>query len=188
MTTVHHDRVVKVADLLDAPGASRRVQLALPAPVDFAVPLVTLRPPVRLGGVIESVVDGLLVRGELAVEVEASCARCLAPISEQVVAEVAELFHDPARVDVQDLAELDEGYEIGDGHIDLDALLRDALAPALPWRPLCREDCRGLCAQCGIDRNTGGCDCRDAPQDGRWAALEGLRLADARDDTATELS
>jgi uncharacterized protein len=46
---------------------------------------------------------------------------------------------------------------------------------AVPFAPLCREDCKGLCPQCGIDRNTGTCSC-EPPIDPRLAALKGLKL------------
>lgn len=186
MTAPHHDRVLKVADLIDSPGASRAVDLVLPVPADFDVPLVTVREPLRLTGVVESVVDGLLVRGALEADAAASCARCLEPVEDHVRAEFAELFTDPLSLEPEERDAQDGGYEITDAHIDLDALLRDALAPALPAKPLCREDCAGLCAQCGVNRNETDCDCVDETTDARWAALEGLRLPDAADDTAPE--
>jgi uncharacterized protein len=181
-----HDRVLKVADLLDKPGASRRLDLRLPAPEGFEVPLVTIEGPLHLEGVVESVVDGLLVRGELAAPIATSCARCLEPVADEVAADVVELFHDPARTEPGDLADLDAGYEITDGAIDLDALVRDALAPSLPARPLCREDCKGLCPQCGANHNEAACDCAEDDSDPRWAALSGLRLPADDDDTAVE--
>ena len=61
--------------------------------------------------------------------------------------------------------------------IDLDTLLRDALVPAVPYRPLCDPDCKGLCASCGVNRNETTCDCVDVTVDARWSALEGLRLS-----------
>jgi uncharacterized protein len=182
--TTSHDRVLKVADLVDAPGASRRVDLDVPVPEGFDVPLVTLSEPLHLSGVLESVVDGLLVRGELAADIGASCARCLEPVTERVVTDVVELFQDPRKTPTEDLEAVDEGYEIRDGQIDLDALLRDALAPALPTRPLCRDDCAGLCAQCGANRNDAPCDCAETDHDPRWAALEGLQLPAAAADTS----
>jgi uncharacterized protein len=183
MTSASHDTLVKVTDLVDRPGASRRVDLALPVPDGFDAPLVTLQPPVRLEGVLESVVDGILVRGDLRTTVDVECSRCLAPVTEDVEAAVVELFHDPGRVPAEELADLDEGYALApEGTIDLDALLRDTLAPALPVQPRCREDCQGLCPTCGADRNEAPCDCHDEPDDPRWAALEGLRLPPHPDD------
>lgn len=186
MTAAQHDRLLKVADLVDAPGASRRVDLAMAVPDGLEVPLVAVREPLRLAGVVESVVEGLLVRGELSADAAMSCARCLEPVTDRVSTDVVELFHDPARLEPEDVAEADAGYEIRDGEIDLDTLLRDALTPALPARPLCREDCRGLCVECGANRNTTACSCADEHADPRWAVLEGLRLPDAGDDTRPE--
>jgi uncharacterized protein len=59
--------------------------------------------------------------------------------------------------------------------IDLEPLFREQFVLAVPFAPLCREDCKGLCPQCGIDRNTGTCNC-EKPIDPRLAALKGLKL------------
>lgn len=170
------DRVLRVADLLDRPGTSRRVGLAMPAPDDLELDNATVVGDIRLNGVVESVVDGLLVRATVSTDLELACARCLTGLRDGVDVEVTELFSDPATVEDRD--DLDVGYEIGDGTINLDTLLRDAHVPAVPYRPLCAADCQGLCAQCGVNRNDQDCTCVDETVDARWAALEGLRLPD----------
>ncbi len=58
--------------------------------------------------------------------------------------------------------------------IDLGPLVRDAVVLELPMAPLCRDDCAGLCPQCGANRNEGDCGCV-APRDPRWANLDVLR-------------
>jgi uncharacterized protein len=175
MQPTYHDHVLNVADLLDRPGTSRRLDLDVALPEGFALPLVTIREPLHLAGVIESVVEGLLVRGALAVSMRLECARCLEPIDADAHADVVELFQDPARL-AGDMEPPEEGYEIRDGHIDLDALLRDTLAPAAPYQPLCRVDCAGLCAQCGANLNDARCACADDAVDPRWSALRDLDL------------
>lgn len=170
------DRTLRVADLIDRPGASRRVDVGLPPAADLDLDMATLLGDVRLDGVIESVVDGLLVRGVVSGDMAMACARCLADLQEHVEADVVELFTDPADAESPD--DVEAGYEITDGTIDLDTMMRDALVPAVPYRPLCQADCKGLCAQCGINRNEADCACVDAVTDARWAALEGLQLAD----------
>lgn len=177
MKTSRSDRLVRVTDLLDRPGASRRVDLALPVPGGLVLDLAEVTGPLRLTGVIESVVEGLLVRGTLTAPLRLSCARCLRDVEQTVAADVVEMFSDPDEVDAD--ADVDPGYEIVDGALDLDTLLRDALVPAVPYRPLCREDCKGLCATCGANHNVEQCDCTDTITDSRWLALEGLRLPDA---------
>lgn len=184
MTAPHTDRTVSVADLVGRPGTSRRLSLDFVAPEDLDQPLLKLSGPVHLEGVVESVVDGILVRGRLTTAVDAQCSRCLKDIDHQLDTEVVELFRDPDEVDPDD--ELDVGYEIRDVDIDLDVLLRDALAPALPYSPVCDEDCKGLCPTCGTDLNEASCDCTDISTDARWAALEALRLSpgDSTEDPA----
>lgn len=174
MTAPLDDLTVKVSDLLDRPGASRAVDLALPVPEGFDLPMATVGEPVRLDGLIESVVDGLLVRGTLAAEIVLSCSRCLAPIAHDARVDVVELFTDPGEVDPDD--EVEPGYELLDGHLRLDALVRDGLATTIPFQPLCAATCRGLCAQCGADLNEVACDCADDELDPRWEGLRGLRL------------
>jgi uncharacterized protein len=59
--------------------------------------------------------------------------------------------------------------------IDLEPLLREQFVLAIPYAPLCREDCKGLCSQCGTDLNSGTCTCQK-PIDPRLEALKGLKL------------
>ena len=180
MPTDARDRTLRVADLIDRPGASRRVDLALPPAADLDLDMARLLGDIRLDGVVESVVDGLLVRGVVSADVEMACARCLMDLRSAISADVVELFTDPAEAELAE--DVDPGYEISDGTIDLDTMLRDALVPAVPYRPLCREDCKGLCAQCGVNRNDTDCNCVDVNTDARWAALEGLRLSDGENN------
>ena len=181
--TTLDDRTVKVADLLDRPGASRPLDLALEAPEDLdlaALAMAEVDGPLRFTGVVESVVDGLLVRGTLSAPLRLQCARCLQPVQRTVQADVVELFTDPA--DAEDPDDVEAGYEIVEGTLNFETLLRDALAPAVPVQPLCRPDCAGLCPTCGVDRNVSDCDCTEDTTDARWAALEQLRLDDGPDD------
>jgi uncharacterized protein len=55
--------------------------------------------------------------------------------------------------------------------IDVDALVREQIRLALPFRLLCREDCRGLCQKCGADLNRNPCSCSGEGPDARWATL-----------------
>ena len=168
------DLTVQVADLLDRPGASREVDFALPVPDGFDLPLADVAEPVGFRGVIESVVDGLLVRGALQADISLLCSRCLREVNDRRRVDVVEMFADPADVDPDD--EIEEGYEIAQAALHLDALVRDALAAAIPYQPRCDEACQGLCARCGADLNTTACGCAETDYDPRWEGLRGLRL------------
>ena len=69
--------------------------------------------------------------------------------------------------------DLDTSY-YRDHQIDLNELLREQFYLALPMKPLCRDDCKGLCPQCGTNWNTGVCTCTSGWEDPRLAALKGL--------------
>lgn len=162
---------ISVADLLGRPGAYRDVSVSAPlGDVETAL----ARPngaPVRLTGRLESVVEGILVTGAVTAPVALRCARCLTPLSSEIAVDVCEVFFAPGHEDAAD----DDSYRVAGEEIDAEALVRDAVALALPLAPLCREECRGLCPNCGRDLNEGPCNCSFEETDPRWAPLEALR-------------
>jgi uncharacterized protein len=60
-------------------------------------------------------------------------------------------------------------------NLELTEDVRQTVLVEIPWHPLCREDCRGLCPRCGVDRNATECGCDPGPRDSRWDALRELR-------------
>ena len=129
--------------------------------------------------VLESFAGGVMVTGTVLAPWQGVCRRCAIPVAGDLVVPVRERY-----VDVADLADHirrgepddDEAYPIVDDHLDLRLLVRDAVVLNLPLAPLCRDDCRGLCPTCGIDRNQEQYQCV-APTDPRWANLDVLRSA-----------
>ncbi len=172
---------VNIIDLIGQPGETRALKRAVPA-AEFGVApwgptVAAVHDPVRLDLHLDAVVEGILVRGDIGFTVELTCARCLQPRSIEQDVEVTELFIDPTRREVEE--DDDPGYELIDDRtaIDLSTLTRDALLIELPVRVLCREDCQGLCATCGADRNVTDCGhLQDPLPDHRWSALADLDL------------
>ena len=129
--------------------------------------------------------DKFRLVGNLETELELACSRCLEPYRFPLSAPF-DLRYLPASsaVFAEGEHELDEDdLEISyyrDDQIDLNDLLREQFYLALPMKPLCREDCRGLCPECGIDRNEESCDWTLREPDPRWQALRDLeeRTAD----------
>lgn len=169
------DTLIDVRSLIDRPGATRSLDRHVAVPANFADELIEVGPRVAVAAIIERVVDGLLVQGTVTAPARVACARCLAERDEQIHADVVEMFS--ARVGAEDV---EPGYDIVDATIDIDTLIRDALATVMPVRPLCRPDCVGLCPVCGTDLNVAPCNGHPEQQDPRWAALSELRLPDAR--------
>jgi uncharacterized protein len=98
------------------------------------------------------------------------CRRCAEPVEGELEIPVHERFADAAVAGPSD----EDFYPIDLDAIDLAPLVRDAVVLELPMAPLCKEDCAGLCPQCGANRNEGDCGCV-APRDPRWANLDVLR-------------
>jgi uncharacterized metal-binding protein YceD (DUF177 family) len=120
---------------------------------------------------IEETGDGAVrLRGQLEVEIEQECRRCLDPARSQVMIEL-DLRFDP-EIEVEDEADTVYALDPQAAELDLLPALREELLLALPEFPLCREGCRGLCPTCGGNRNEVPCDCRNEATDPRWDALK----------------
>ncbi len=124
-------------------------------------------------------VDDIRLVGKFAAEVEARCARCLEPVGNSV-AEEFDLIYRPLGVDAKgDEAsitrdETEIGYYQGEGLL-LEDVLKEQILLALPVKQVCKENCKGLCPQCGTNLNAGKCNCVTGLADARWNALEGIR-------------
>ena len=139
----------------------------------FADPAWTLE---DLSLLVERDGDVVFVSGRLAVRLPQTCGRCLEPFSLAIEPAVETRFvPDTGENEERELgtADLDTDLYAGD-QLDIGALVQAEATLALPMKPLCREDCRGLCPVCGGNRNLVACACEDATPDPRWAPLKSL--------------
>lgn len=116
---------------------------------------------------------GVHVQGELRAPLVLSCRRCLKDFRRQLTVALDLLF-DPD-VDEEGGREQVYGLEAEAADLDLGPPIREQMLLSVPPYPVCREDCRGLCPKCGIDRNEESCDCTLREPDPRWDALRGLK-------------
>ena len=147
--------------------------MTLPAPAELGVALIGVQEgsPINLELRLEAVHEGVLVTGSAFAHITGECGRCLDPIAYDLEADLQELFFHPEQ---QPEAEEDEEqYVVQQEMIDLEPVLRDAIVTLLPFQPVCREECQGLCPECGVrlDENPGH---HHDVVDPRWAALQGL--------------
>ncbi len=125
---------------------------------------------------LEAVMEGVLVTGTIRGQAVGECVRCLDEVTEDVDVTLSELFVYPERAAVaeQDGDEEDDDLRELDGDfLDLEPALRDAVVPMLPFHPVCRPDCPGLCPLCGA-RLADDPGHTHETLDPRWAALSGL--------------
>ncbi len=119
------------------------------------------------------------VKGNITTVVSTDCSRCLEPVAKDIDLEFEAVFVDAADEPTDDeievtVEELDESL-IADDQIDMSEVVREQLILAMIEKVLCKEDCKGLCPQCGGNRNLIDCKCEENVIDPRWAALKNLK-------------
>ena len=161
---------VNAAELLRRAGTEKRVdlrvaldELGIEGDERFAP---EAEAAVRLR--LESLTDGIVVDGTIAVEWHGVCRRCLADTGGITHSEVRDLY--------QRVLTDPDAFELQGDLLDLAPVVREVVLLDSPSTPLCRPDCAGLCPTCGTNLNEGSCDCAPPPADPRWAGLAGLTV------------
>jgi uncharacterized protein len=121
-----------------------------------AIDDIVQRQDLSVSCVFETIDSEILLHGRISGTVTLACGRCLEPYLQPISLNISQAYP----------AELVE--------IDLDKELCELLILELPQKPLCREDCKGLCSQCGKNLNREQCTCTPVPADSRWDALQPL--------------
>lgn len=145
---------IAIGDFGRSPGSTRLFRQTIAAPGHLGVAMIGVREgsAVDLVLSLEVVHEGIFVSGSVYVRVEGECSRCLDPFEHDLDVDVQEMFffEEPERVRGRENAEDDDEQRlIEHDAIDLEPTLRDAVVTALPFQPVCREDCAGLCSECG---------------------------------------
>jgi uncharacterized protein len=159
-----------------------------PGAIDLG-PEIRQRTPLSTQGHVEvipehrgarNVIEDIRLVGNLATRVEVSCARCLDPVSQDLLRDFDLLYRpqgaDRDRGDEAPVSgtESEISYYEGEGLL-LEDVLREQVLLALPLRVICRADCKGLCPHCGRNLNQETCNCTEAVVDPRWDALRDLK-------------
>jgi uncharacterized protein len=124
------------------------------------------------------------IQGTVRAEIEADCDRCLDPVRLPIDSRF-DLFYRPAPdMDAPhdiaiDAGEAEIGFYDGPG-IELAEVLREYVLLSLPMQQVCAEACQGICPQCGLNRNTGKCQCDTKLVDERWSALRDLKVGNQK--------
>ena len=159
-------------------GSMHELERSVETPEDFGTDVLSVAPgdPLELTLRMESVVEGVLVTGSVRAVATGACVRCLDPVRHPVDGAFQELFaYADRHAHHQEVGDVDAAEEllVEDGLIDLEPVLRDTVVPALPFQPVCRPDCPGLCSECGISLAEDSGHHHDVI-DPRWAALSAL--------------
>lgn len=179
MTSVHRkpDRdsalVLDLIELGHGAGAKREIRRTAPSPADMGLEVIGVPEgsDIDMDLRLEAVGEGVLVTGEVFVQLHGNCARCLLEIDEETHFDLQELYFYPGN-------EVNEDERVVvDDTIDLEEALRDAVVLELPFTPLCEEDCLGLCPDCGFRLNEDPEHNHGLVIDPRWGKLTELDVA-----------
>jgi uncharacterized metal-binding protein YceD (DUF177 family) len=153
-------------------GSMQEIDRTAPAPEGWRVELIGVPAggDVHLRLRLESVMEGVLVTGDLDVPVTGSCARCLEPIEDTLQLDVQELYAYEGST-TEATSEEDEVRRIEGDFLDLEPLVRDTVVLSLPLAPVCTADCAGLCVDCGLRLDDLPAHHTHEVVDPRWAAL-----------------
>lgn len=167
--------VLEIHELNRRAGTMKEIHRTVEAPADLGIDMIGVPQgsDIDLDLRLESVVEGVLVTGTAEVTLAGECARCLVKFEDDESYDLQELYFYPEKEADEDAS------RIQDDTIDLDPALRDAVVLDLPFSPLCRDDCLGLCSECGAVLNDDPDHSHGEVIDSRW---EGLTTLDVGGD------
>ena len=133
--------------------------------------------PVKTALTVNKTAHEVMVTGTISVALEMACSRCLKDMLHSQDLPVSVVYHPAEEIgsDRHGLHddEMDTGFYTGE-ELDLQELIREQILLSVEMKPLCREDCRGICPKCGIDLNSGVCTCVQKEIDPRLEVLKKL--------------
>lgn len=160
---------IPVHELTRRPGHTSSLQLAID--LDDAMGQGAASVPagtkIEVDLRLESIHEGVLATGEVFTKATSLCSRCLEPLELEVEVDFQELFAYSL--------EQEDDFLVQDEKIDLEQAITDAVVLSLPFKPVCSEDCLGLCSECGVKLAEDPEHVHQAQSDSRWSELESFR-------------
>ncbi|MCX6826767.1 MAG: DUF177 domain-containing protein [candidate division Zixibacteria bacterium] len=142
---------------------------------EYEIDGISFREPMALKVSIQKIKDDYYCHGSVMVPVEKECSRCLNIFDSELSGDFSFIIR---TADAQPAVSDNEGeifyVKFNEPIVELDEIIRQALILSLPLKPLCDQDCKGLCPSCGINLNEETCDCRHKEMDERWEGLKDL--------------
>jgi uncharacterized protein len=141
--------------------------------------------PLAINLEVMPIQDFFQVKGHIRTNIRQACVRCLedfdSPLKSSFTLNYSKAIPSDIHAPDEDGIELTAdqiGMIFFEGEeIDFKDALHEQMILAIPYKPLCKADCKGLCAQCGQDLNTGPCQCSQKPAEGPFAVLKDLKLS-----------
>lgn len=177
---MEHSDFVVYLNKLPPEGLDLAFEIWEPARAGIALG-VDVDGPIRARFDVQRLGSEIRVSGTVSAAVRLECSRCLAPFTLPLESDVSVTFAPPAEATGDEHQRELSGDELEieplvQGGADLRGVIAEQIHLALPLKPLCSEDCRGICPHCGKEVAAGPCGCPPAGADPRWEALKKLTV------------
>ncbi len=170
-----------IVDLTKLENSQIEFDLSIgPDKIDFESEFVSGNRDVGFKGTLDNREHWTLVEGEINAQLDIACSRCLEKVETPVTLDFESAFITMANLTEENEIELEVqalDVSIFEGNkIDLAEVAREQILLALPAQVLCKDDCKGLCTECGANKNLKSCKCDESSVDSRWSALDKLKI------------
>ena len=124
---------------------------------------------------VEKIVNEINLSGNVKFVIKTECSRCLVSVKEEKNIPLT-LILSPSENEDSD-EQIDDNFETYTGNsIDLSNYLKEQVALSLPFKVVCKEDCKGLCPSCGVNLNIDNCNCKNKWKDSRFSILKNIKV------------
>lgn len=147
---------LNLKDIINVPGVVRPFMFQMDlSSLDFGG-VHPIDQPVSVAGQVRNMAGALLLEGKVSTTLHLTCDRCMKPFAKDMVIPIETLL----ATELADEASDSEIILLDGDEVDLDEVAATAFVLAMDIKNLCSEDCKGICAGCGVDLNAGECQCR----------------------------
>ena len=161
--------IIKFSDLLAKGGRNKEIKLSFEfQPVKFEGEEIKAVSMVDVNGQVNSKDEVLELKAHVKTNLELTCSRCLDTFIYPIDIDIEERFTNNKELENEEIMFVD-----GDT-LDITEIIENSIISTLPIKRLCKEDCKGLCSQCGVNKNLENCSCLDYDVDVRLAKLREL--------------
>lgn len=160
---------VQILDIISGKDRSKKIDYTFKMPqFDFEGDIIKPIGSCEVHGMISSDSDMLILNAKIKADLEMICSRCLDTFIYPIDIDIEERFTTNSN------NEDDEAIVVRDDVLDITEIVETSIISTLPIKRVCKDDCKGLCQECGCNLNYNTCTCNKEDVDIRFEALKGL--------------
>ena len=161
--------VINFSDLLSKKNRKKQISLSFELePFEFEGEEIRAIEKVSVEGVAISENDVIVINASIKTKLKLNCSRCLDTFIYPIDIDIEERFTNDKELQNEETMFVDSDT------LNITEIIENSIISTLPIKRLCKEDCKGLCSQCGANKNVENCSCLDYDVDVRLAKLREL--------------